>query len=402
MMRRVGQTAIFIILVAMSLTVPLMIQAIFPPGNAGRSAPPPPEEAIMTAHPVSSAEENDRVHQNLAWLQGDTGGVTGIGEAVGASEAAEAAEQAAAESGEVPRRFDRRPGIFLGYDRSWDSLSTHREQFIGGAFVYLNDRNRILASGARLRFRDDADKISGTAVRLEGAHRMGSDWLLQEGLEEDRYDHLHNDWNGDAKISGPIAPRVGIEVDGGHQDVWERLVNIHDRLSLWQAGVSLFFELVPRWWLAALGRVGWYSDHNEKLISGGEAGYVISPSKGLSAAAGVEATSFKDQHATYWSPSYYHYVYARLRLTRDYETTPFEPEPAKASSWRDRLGYLAEVTAGVNNRGFPEVSERAGVAVHATGALSLGAEYYHLDSSGRFDEGAYSENRVNATATVRF
>ena len=404
--RRVSQAAVFVVLLAMSFSVPLMIQAIFPGGHGGDHATSPPEEPIVSARAASDSAETARTNQNYAWLRGDGGSVLDSGETAGAAPADEAVEavvdvETGSTEAETVSHLDVRPGVFLAYDRSSDSLDIRREQFTAGAFMFIGKRNRLMASGSRLRFRDDADRISGEAVRVDGAHLLRGNWVLQEGLEHDDYDHLHDHWNGDVRLSGALAPKVGIEVDGGRQDVWERLTNIHDKLSLWQFGASIFYELLPRWWLAVLGRTGWYSDHNAKLIGGGEAGYLISPRAGLSAAVGIETTAFKDQEVTYWSPSYYHYVYGRLRLTRDYERQPFEPVRPKPNGWSDRLGYLAEVTAGVNDDGRPEVSERAGLEVRPTSNLSLRGEFFHLDSNGRFDE-SYSENRISGRAELRF
>jgi hypothetical protein len=122
----------------------------------------------------------------------------------------------------------------------------------------------------------------------------------------------------------------------------------------------------------------------------------------LSLALGMEFTAFKDQQPTYWSPSYYHYAYGRLRLTRGYETGPFEPTRPAPATWRDRFGYLAEVTAGINNDGKPEVSERAGLAWHATNALTFQTEFFHLDSQGRFSDSDYAENRLDLRGEVWF
>lgn len=404
--RRVSQAAVFVVLLAMSFSIPLMIEAIFPGGHGGDRVASPLEEEIVSARPASASAETGRTNQNYAWLRGDGGSVLDSGDAAGSGadeEAVEAAVDLETGSAEQERisRLDVRPGVFLGYTRSWDNLEIRREQFTAGAFAYIGRRNRVMLSGARLRFRDDTDKISGKAFRLDGAHLLPGNWVLQEGVEHDDYDGLHSHWNGDVRLSGPIAPRIGIEVDGGRQDVWERLSNIRDKLSLWHVGASIFYELLPRWWLAALGRAGWYSDHNAKLLAGGEAGFVVSPRAGLSVAAGVETTTFKEQEATYWSPSYYHYVYGRIRLTRDYDRQPFEPVRPKPNGWRDRLGYLAEVTAGVNDDGHPEVSERAGLEVRPTANLSLRGEFFHLDSAGRFED-SYSENRVSGVVELRF
>ncbi len=404
--RRVSQAAVFVVLLAMSFSIPLMIQAIFPGGHGGDHASAPPEEQIVSAHAASASSETSRTNQNYAWMRGDGGSVLDGGDAAGAGADDEAVEavvdvEVGSAEGERLSHLDVRPGVFLGYTRSWDNLEIRREQFAAGVFAYIGQRNRVQASGARLRFRDNTDRISGEAVRLDGAHLLPHAWVLQEGVEHDDYDHLHDHWNGDIRLSGAVAPKVGIEVDGGRQDVWERLTNIQDKLSLWSIGASIFYELLPRWWLAALGRAGWYSDHNAKLLAGGEAGYVVSPRMGLSVAAGIETTTFKDQEVTYWSPSYYHYVYGRIRLTKDYDHQPFAPVRPKANGWRDRLGYLAEVTAGVNDDGHPEISERAGLEVRPTGNLSLRGEFFHLDSAGRFED-SYSENRVNGVAEVRF
>jgi hypothetical protein len=400
-MKRFGQAAVFIILLALSLSIPLMIEAIFPGGRSAKSATPP-EEPVSNAAPATSAVEDARLRDNVAWLRGDGGSVLDAGDA----SLAEAAEEAATESEEPANaesenaRLDLRPGLWIGYTRSWDSLDIRREQFAAGAFVFISSHTRIDLSGARLRFRDDVDKIYGEAVRIDGAHRLGNEWLLEEGVEHDDYDHLHDSWNGNVRLSGALSPKVGIAVEGSRRDMWERLANIRNKLRLWEAGLSVFYQLLPRWWLSAMGTVGWYTDHNARLSPGAEIGYVLSPKAGLSLATGVEMSSFREQRDTYWSPNYYHYVYGRLRLSRDYERQPFEPQRT-TGGWRGRLGYLAEVTAGVNDEGHAEVSERAGLEVRPVDRLTLRAEFYHLDAEGRFDD-TYAENRVDGRAEVRF
>jgi hypothetical protein len=306
------------------------------------------------------------------------------------------------EAGEVEAPLDLRPGVYVGYTRSSDSLEIRREQFAAGAFVYISSHTRLGLSGARQRFHDDVDKIYARAIRFDAAHRLARGWLLEEGVEHTTYDGLFDSWDGNVRVSGALSPRVGIAVEGSHRDVQERLINIRDKLGLWEAGVSLFFELFPRWWLAGIANGGWYSDHNARLLTGAETGYVVSPKAGLTLSVGAEATTFREQEITYWSPSYYHYVYGRIRLTRDYERAPFEPRRASPGGWRDRLGYLAEVTSGVNDDGNLESSGRAGLELRATDRLTFRAEGFHLDSEGRFDENSYSENRIDATAEVRF
>jgi hypothetical protein len=400
MRRRVSHAAIFVVLLLMSLSIPLMIQAIFPGGQ--RHDAPAPEVPVTPPQPAPPGVEASRTTENYAWLSGDSGSVLDAGD--GAADEVAAAEEAletdvADAEPELP--LDLRPGVFAGYTRSWDSLDVRREQYSAGAFLYIASHTRLQASGARLFFRDDADKISGNAIRLDGAHRLPSNWLLEEAVERDDYDSLHHSWNGEMRLSGALLPRLGFMLEGSRSDVWERLANIRDRLRLWQVGISLFYELLPRWWLAVFGNSGWYSDHNKRLLTGGEVGYEIAPRIGLSAAVGVEATRFSEQKSTYWSPSSYHYAYGRVRLSRDYERAPFEPRRASALSWKDRLGYLAEVTAGVNDDGHAEVSERAGLAIHATDSLSFRGEYFHLDSEGRFDD-SYSENRLDLKGELKF
>jgi hypothetical protein len=397
--RRTAQGVIFAILFLMTLGIPLLIEAIFPPGD-GANRPLPPEEAISTeAAPSTDADETARRRDNVAWVLGDEGSVLDAN----ASETEEAAKDAVeAEGGEAAEpTLDLRPGVFAGYSQSWDNFDIHREMFTGGAFFFPTNRLRLQASESRLRFRDDTDKIYGNAWRLDGAERLPGEWLLEEGLERDTYDNLRKSWNGDARLSGALTPKLGVTVEGGRHDMWERLANITDALSLWQAGLGLFYQLLPRWWLAGFANGGWFSDHNNRASFGGEAGYVISPRWGLSAAAGAEETTFADGKATYWSPMYYHYIFGRLRLERNFERAPFEPLPGSPMTAAERWGYLAEFTGGVNDEGHYEQSMRAGLRLRATRSISGSVMIYHLDSDGRFDE-TYAENRVDGGIEVRF
>jgi len=402
MRRRVGQGVIFAALLFMTITIPLMIEAIFPGGRGGSSSDLPLELPVQSAPSSSASNERIRTSENVAWLRGDGGSILDAG----AESAVESDEEEEAEAVELDQAvaglpLDLRPGVFAGYTRSWDNLEIRREQIALGAFVFLSSHTRLQASGARLFFRDDTDKISGNALRLDGAHRLPSGWLLEEGLERDDYDGLHDSWNGDARLSGPITSRLALTLEGGRSDMWERLNNIRDRLRLWQAGLGLYYQLLPRWWLAGYGNGGWLSDHNGRSSLGGEAGHVISPRLGFSASAGAEVTSFRDQEATYWSPSYYHYIYGRLRLTRNFERAPFERLPGNPMTRAERWGYLAEFTGGVNDDGRYEQGLRGGLRWRATRSLSFHAEFFHLDSNGRFDE-TYSENRLDTGVEVRF
>ncbi len=402
MRRRAGLAGIFLILLGMSMAIPMMIEAIFPPGSGGYNISP--EEPLAVNHRSSDGIEDARFRDNLNWIRGGDAGSaldsTGQGD-VEEAEAALELEEEGTNDGSSRDNTDRRPGVFAGYTRSWDSLEIRREAFSGGAFVFISSHTRLQASGARLRFRDDNDRIYGEAWRIDGAHLLPKGWLLQEGLERDRYDGLHGDWNGDARLSGGIGSRLGITLDVAHRDMWERLVNVRDRLALWQAGIGLFYQLLPRWWIDGFATGAWLSDHNTRAGFGGEAGYTISKKIGLTASAGIETTSYADERPTYWSPAYYHLMFGRLRLTRNFERAPFEALPGRPMTAAERWGYLAEFTAGVNDEGRYEQSLRGGVKWRANRNVSLRGELYHLDSNGRFSQD-YSENRLDTSVEVRF
>lgn len=404
MRRRIAQGAIFSVLLLMSVAIPLMIEAIFP-GGRGESAVDHPAEVPVATLPSSSRTDAIDTRENIAWLSGDAGSVldAGAGSARDAAEdALDADADGVVESEEGPGLpLDLRPGVFVGYTRSWDNLEIRREQYTAGAFTFISSHTRLQASASRLRLYDDTDKLYGEAFRFDGAHRLPGGWLLEEGIELDQYDHLHDSWNGDARLSGALTPKLGVTIEGGRSDMWERLPNIRDRLRLWQAGLGLFYQLLPRWWLAGYGNAGWLSDSNGRLSLGGEGGYMIFERIGLSASAGMETTTFREQRLTYWSPAYYHYIFGRLRLTRNFERYPFEPLPSDPMTRAERWGYLAEVTSGVNDDGRLESSFRAGVRYRATRSVSFHGLFYHLASDGRFDD-SFAENRVDAGAEVRF
>ncbi|MBV9080972.1 MAG: hypothetical protein JO102_07655 [Elusimicrobia bacterium] len=402
MRRKFGQGAVFLALLIATLCLPLLIEAIFPPGdNSGANLPP--ERPLRSGGSLGASSEDARVKDNLAWLAGDAGSVLDLEGEQTAEEAAAAQEAAAAAEalGSAEPALDLRPGALLGYTRSWDSLDIIREIYTAGAFFYIKSHTRIQGSLSRLRFKDDADKIYGDAYRLDGAHRLPAGWLLEEALERDEYDHFHGSWNGEARLSGALTPRLGVSIDGGRSDMWERLDNIRDRLHLWQANLGLFYQLMERWWASAFASGGWLSDHNNRAGYGGETGYVLMPRIGLTASVGGETTQFQNNQPTYWSPNFYGYIYGRLRLTRNFERAPFEPLPGKPMTRAERWGYLAEFTGGVNDEGHYEQSMRAGLDFRVTRSLRLRTEFYHLDSKGRFQT-EYSENRLNAGAEVRF
>lgn len=401
-----SSAALLAFLVAAALSIPWMVEAIFP-GGGGPAAPAPPEEPLWEESGYSDWqrqrdwEANKRWEEDapvLAWAP--NAGAEGASE-IYTSDDGRILPDGETASATPTDEQNLRPGAFIEYDRYWDSLELVRQIFTGGAYVFLSPRTRLTAAYRELRFKDTTGRINGRGGWLEAHHRLNEELLLNGSIGLDSYDGLHISWHGHALAGWTPRPDLYASLTVAKNDMWERLVNIQDKLAVTTLTPYIYYAFHPRAWVEGHWQVGWLNDDNVRQSLGGEMGYFLHRPSGFSISGGAEAYGFQDATAAYWSPSFYSFVFGRLRATRNYNDNPFRAWPENTPPWQERWGYVAEYLAGFSDDSLWDHFLRGGLGYQLTRRVRLRAEISHLSSNSRFDS-HYTENRANALIDVGF
>lgn len=394
---RFSPFAAFTFLFALSVSLPHIIQAIFPGGSVPgftKSSIPPEEPAVITKG-ESPVYQKVQMQENLAWIQGQDNVQLLRPADFPPGEELEPGEEGFGAEERVS--LDLSPSLILEYNRSWDSLGTKREREAAGAAVFLSTRTEFQALVHHLRFDDNVDEIQGNGGSLELSHRF-DDWELTGGALVHSYNSLHTSVNAYMEAGKVVTSKMYVTVRAAWTDMWERLANIRDKLRLFDIASAVTYHFRQFWSLYVLGDYGWYSDNNDRMIGVAEVTRQLPLLRGLSLGLGAEATTFLRQRPTYWTPSYYHLIYARLRWTNRPLPWPF-PFTGAEDTEAPTLTGLVEYIPGINNRGYFEQTATAGMRLRVTKRISLDGQFSYFDSDDRFDS-HYDEKRVDGKVVI--
>jgi len=403
-LRRVSAPFLLGALLLFSLSIPWMVEAIFP-GNGGPSTRPPEEVPLWndgqgpraTAADTAANRQWEADAPEVAWAPPLGSDADALGDSLYEDPAVPANRDRT-----PPDKFRLGPGVFVSYERSWDNLETARQIVTGGAYVYLSTHSRVTGAVRELRFWDDADgRLRGRGGWLEGFHRLNERWTIDESIGVDTYEGLHASLHGHARGAWLPTEDLYASFTAQWTDLWERLPAIEDKIRLFVLTPYLYYKFLRRAWVEGYVSRVFYSDDNRRHTWGAETGYFLVPDIGLSLSAGAESHSFRENKPLYWSPDYYALFYGRLRATRNYDENPFTPWPREALSRSDRLGYVAEYLIGVDDDRGVDHLVRGGLSWRAGRRVRLKAEMSHLESANRFDDN-YAENRVEGRIDVGF